>query len=166
MKKLMMIAVAALSCVALSAGKPAGVPSMNARVAEKIGLSAEVQQQIKQIEQDSRKAIKELQLKTRDAMEKQARLMTEVKPDEAAVMAAIDELFDLRKEMAKTQTKRILAVKALLTTEQLEKALEEMKKAREEHRAKKDGAPKGARRGKAKDGQTPPADQASSVEAK
>ena len=51
-----------------------------------------------------------------------------------AVMSAIDELFDLRKEMAKTQTKRVIAVKALLTSEQLEKAVEELRKVREEKR--------------------------------
>ena len=118
---------------------------MNPKVAEKIGLSDEVQLQIKKIDLDSRKVIRELQKKTREAMEKQAKLMKEAKVDEAAVMSAIDELFDLRKEMAKAQIKRVLAVKALLTPEQLEKAVEELRKVREERRGKRD-----------KKGQTPP----------
>ena len=41
---------------------------------------------------------------------------------EAAVMAAIDELFDSRKEVSKAQARRSIAVKALLTPEQLEQA--------------------------------------------
>ena len=118
---------------------------MNPKVAEKIGLSDEVQLQIKKIDLDSRKAVRKLQQKAKAAMEKQAKLMKEAKVDEAAVMAVIDELFDLRKEMAKAQTKRVIAVKSLLTPEQLEKAAEGMKAFREEQRGKrmKEGGKRG-----------------------
>ena len=107
---------------------------MNPQVAEKIGLDDATQLKLKEIDLNLRKTNRELQKKTREAMEKQAKLMKEAKVDEAAVMAAIDELFDLRKEMAKAQTKRVLAVKALLKPEQLEQAVEEMRKVREERR--------------------------------
>lgn len=177
MKKLMVIAAAALTCAALAQepegaakpgsrrgprgpmmsergmmpprgamgglgmpGDPAVMAVMNPRIAEKIGVSKEVQDQIRKIDMDSRKDTKELQQKTRAAMEKQAQLMKEPKIDEAAVMAAIDELFDLRKEMAKAQTKRLIAVKALLTPEQLTKALDAMKEMRDERRSRR--APK------------------------
>ena len=43
-------------------------------------------------------------------------------------MAAIDEVFELRKAMAKDQAKRVIAVKSILTPEQVAKAHEEMKK--------------------------------------
>lgn len=111
--------------------------ALNPNIAEKIGLSDEVQLKIKQIDIDSRKEIKDLQQKTQVAMEKQANLLKETKVDEDAVMAAIDELFDLRKEMAKVQTKRLIAIKALLSPEQLEKATEEVKRVREEFRSRR-----------------------------
>ena len=149
------------------AGDPAVMAVMNPAVAEKIGLSDETQLKIKQLDLDSRKALRELQQKTRAAMDKQAKLLKEPKIDEAAVMAAIDELFDLRKEMAKSQTKRMIAIKSLLTPEQLEKATEAMKSVREERRMKRDNGPKAQRGpngkrgpgdadGKAKDDQPPP----------
>ena len=59
---------------------------------------------------------------------KQLDLMKAEKIDEAAVMAAIDEVFELRKAMAKEQAKRLIAVKTVLTPEQVAKAHEEMKK--------------------------------------
>ena len=117
---------------------------MNPEVADKLGIDDATQLKIKEIDLNLRKANRELQKKTREAMEKQAKLMKEAKVDEAAVMSAIDELFDLRKEMAKAQTKRVIAVKALLTPEQLEKAVEEMRKMREEKRgARRINGPKG-----------------------
>ena len=122
---------------AMMGGDPAIVAVMNPQVAEKIGLDDATQIKIKEIDLDLRKTNRELQKKTREVMEKQAKLMKEAKVDEAAVMSAIDELFDLRKEMAEAQIKRVLAVKALLTPEQLEKAAEEMRKVREERRGKR-----------------------------
>ncbi|MBR3922042.1 MAG: hypothetical protein IKJ45_02935 [Kiritimatiellae bacterium] len=59
---------------------------------------------------------------------KQLDLMKAEKINEAAVMAAIDEVFELRKAMAKEQAKRVIAVKSVLTPEQVKKAHEEMKK--------------------------------------
>ena len=185
MKKLMTIAVAALTCAAFSqepeapkdgphqgrgpmpergmmfrGGMQEGMQDpavravLNPRIAEKIGLSEDVRLQAQKIDIDAQLAIRELQAKTRAAMDKQAELMKAPKPDEAAVMAAIDELFDLRKEMAKIQTRRVLAVKALLTPEQLEQALAEMKSVREGRRGDREAArdgdrgPRGPREGK------------------
>lgn len=113
-------------------GDPAVMAASNPKIAEKIGLSAEAREQIKKLDVDNREKVKELQKKTREAMEKQAQLMKAEKIDEAAVMAVIDELFECRKEMAKTQTKRLIAVKALLTPEQVAKAAEMMKAFRDE----------------------------------
>lgn len=117
------------------AADPAVMAVMNPQVANKIGISKEVQEQLRSIDANCRKSVGELQGKTRGAMEKQAKLMKEAKPDEAALMAAIDELFELRKEIAKLQTKRVLSMKALLTPEQLAAALDTMKKLRDERRA-------------------------------
>ena len=99
----------------------------NPKVAEKIGLSEEQRGKIREINKANRGNSKELRKALRDAMEKQAELLKADKIDEAAVMAEIDKAFDARKEMAKRQTRRIIAIKAVLTSEQVSKALEILK---------------------------------------
>ena len=148
----------------MSAGMPADpavMAVMNPRVAEKLGLSDEVKAQLKQLDREARESIKDLQQKTKAAMDRQASLLKESKIDEAAVMTAIDELFDLRKAMAKAQTKRIIAVKALLTPEQLEKALGGMKELRDSRRARGANGPRGPRKA---DGEAAPAAPAADAE--
>ena len=143
-------------------GDPAVMAATNPKIAEKIGLSAEACEQIKKLDTDNRAKVQELQKKTREAMEKQAQLMKAEKIDEAAVMAAIDELFECRKEMAKTQTKRLISVKSLLTPEQITKATELLKEFRRDrmakrpNRAQKDGD-KGGVKPEAKDADVKPA---------
>jgi len=155
MKSLIIVAVAALSCVAFADGGPEGGarpeggrrgfgpreggmgPMMggdpivrmvsNPAVAEKIGLSDEQKAKLKELKGD-REANRAAQEKVREATMKQLELMKAEKIDEAAVMAAIDEVFELRKAMAKEQAKRVIAVKSVLTPEQVAKAHEEMKK--------------------------------------
>lgn len=148
MKKLMAVAFAVLACAALAQGKEgskegprrgagdAVMAAMNPKVAEQLGVPEDVRARLKQIDAEARAEIKDLQSKTRAAMEKQAKLMKAPKIDEDAVMAVIDELFDLRKAMAKAQTKRVIAVKSQLSPEQLAKALEIVKAFREKKRDK------------------------------
>ena len=143
-------------------GDPAVMAATNPKIAEKIGLSAEACEQIKKLDTDNRAKVQELQKKTRELMEKQAQLMKAEKIDESAVMAAIDELFECRKEMAKTQTKRLISVKSLLTPEQITKATELLKEFRRDRmakratRAQKDGD-KGGVKPEAKDADVKPA---------
>ena len=156
MKSLIIVAVAALSCVAFADGGPEGgarpeggrrgfgpreggmgpmIGGMdpivrmvsNPEVADKIGLSDEQKTKLKELKGD-REANRAAQEKVRAATMKQLDLMKADKVDEAAVMAAIDEVFELRKAMAKEQAKRVIAVKSVLTPEQVAKAHEEMKK--------------------------------------
>jgi Spy/CpxP family protein refolding chaperone len=155
MKSLIVVAIAALSCVAFADGPEGGVrpeggrrgfgpreggmgPMMggmdpivrmvsNPAVAEKLGLSDEQKAKLKELRGDG-EANREAQKKAREATMKQVELMKAEKVDEAAVMAAIDEVFELRKAMAKEQAKRVIAVKSVLTPEQVAKAHEEMKK--------------------------------------
>ena len=63
-------------------------------------------------------------------MEKQVELLKAEKIDEAAVMQAIDEVFEARKEIAKAQTKRTIEIRSILTPEQVTKALEAMRDLR------------------------------------
>lgn len=171
MNKLMMVAVAALVSAACFADEPTagakraerrvGRPPMgerammggagmmgdpimwavmNPKVAEKIGLSDDQKAKLKEL-QPPRGANREANEKIRKGMEKQMELLKAEKIDEAAVMAAIDEVFEARKTVAKEQTKRIIAVRALLTSEQVAKATEAMKEVRANR------APRGEGRG-------------------
>lgn len=107
---------------------PVARMAMNPKMAEKLNLTEEQTAKIREITKSSQESTKALRDKMRAAMEKQAEILKAEKVDEAAAMAAIDELFEVRKEMAKAQTKRIIQVKAILTPEQLAKAKEEMGK--------------------------------------
>ena len=153
MKSLIVVAVAALGCVAFAEGPEGGQSPegprrgfgprdgfgqmmggdpivrivSNPAVAAKIGLSDEQKAKLKDLKGDS-EASRESQKKVREATMKQVELMKAEKIDEAAVMATIDEVFELRKTMAKEQAKRVIAVKSILTPEQVAKAHEEMKK--------------------------------------
>ena len=189
MRSLIVAAVAALCCVAFSYGQEGGArpeggrrgfgpregmgPMMgmmggmdpvaravsNPAVAEKIGLSEEQKAKIKAANGDP-EANREAQKKVREASMKQAELMKAEKIDEAAVMAAIDEVFELRKKMAKEQAKRTIAIKSILTPEQVKKAQEEMKNGfspRGERGPRRGGPREGAGRGPREGGNKPAA---------
>ena len=151
MKKLMMIAVAALCCVALADGperggrRPGGHfggmggmrhPEMGMdpivfavsrpKIVEKLGLSDDQKEKLKAVT-DRAKEGRESMKKVREATMKQFDLMKAEKVDEAAVMKAIDEVFELRKQMAKEQVRRVIEIKLILTPEQIAKAREEMR---------------------------------------
>ena len=175
MKSLMMTVVAALACAAFAQAPEGGAPGeggrrggmgpgmmgggammdpivrmvSNPKAAEKLGLSEEQQAKLKEINKID-EAGRERQKKVREATMKQIELMKADKVDEAAVMKAIDEVFELRKEMAKDQAKRVIAVKAILTPEQVAKAHEEMKQmfqGRGDRGPRRGGAERGPRRG-------------------
>lgn len=101
----------------------------NPKMAEKIGLTADQTAKLKALS-DSQKEMKPLQEKVREAMKRQSELMQAEKIDEAAVMAAVDEVWAARKEVAKAQTKRVIAVRAILTPEQMKAAREAMAEMR------------------------------------
>jgi len=102
---------------------------MNPKVAEKIGLTDDQKEKLKALR--GVKPVDEgLQGKVRAGMEKQVELLKAEKIDEAAVMAAIDEVFEARKAIAKAQTKRTIEIRSILTPEQVAKALEAMKEVR------------------------------------
>ena len=153
MKKLMMIAVAALCCVALADGPERGAhrpggpgphggmggmrnhemgmdPIVFAvsrpKIVEKLGLSDDQKEKLKAVT-DRAKEGRESMKKVREATMKQFDLMKAEKVDEAAVMKAIDEVFELRKQMAKDQVRRVIEIKLILTPEQIAKAREEMR---------------------------------------
>lgn len=145
MKQLMMIAATALALTASAQAPmrgpgPAFGPSLepvvrfalNEKSAEKIGITPEQAAKLKALP-DEREALKGLHEKARKCMERQAELLKAETVDEAAVMAALDEAWAARKEVAKLQTKRLIAVRGILTDEQISKAREAMKEMRGNH---------------------------------
>lgn len=97
---------------------------------EKLGLSAEQKEKLAAFSAPNRDSERANRDKMRAAMEKQNELMKADSIDEAAVMAAVDEVFELRKAAAKEQVKRTIGVRSILTAEQLEKVRELMKSRR------------------------------------
>lgn len=181
MKKLMMVAVMAVSAVAFAQGPmrgprggegprggmhqrgpaqgqrgpmqgqrgemgaamdPVVMMIMNPKVAEAIGLTDEQKTKLEALKPE-RGAARQANEKVRAGMQKQIQLLNAETIDEAAVMAAIDEVFEARKEIAKAQTKRLIDVKSVLTPEQIKKAREMAR----EHAPKGPQGARGGRRG-------------------
>lgn len=164
MKSLMMTVAAALCCVAMAddnaadalrdgarrgmphAGDPILRAVSNPATAKKLGLSDEQKAKLKEITGAARSG-RDKQKKVRDAAVKQLELMKADKIDEAAVMQAIDEVFDLRRDLAKEQAKRVIAVKSILTPEQVAKLHEEAANMGAGRGPRRPGQP-GGRRGR------------------
>ena len=172
MKKLTLLVAAALVGAAFAQGpqergpRPpmSGAPHLgmdpivrmvsNPKMAENLGITEEQKARLDVCLKGDREKSAELQKKAREAMQRQMKLLEAEKIDEAAVMAAIDEAFEIRKEMAKAQTRRVITVKSILTPEQIAKGLEELRQQRE---ARREGrAPRGeGDRGPRRDGDRP-----------
>ena len=96
----------------------------NPRFAEKLNLTEEQKTKLEELNKTQREGMKEKRTKMSEAMKRQMDLMNAEKIDESKVMASIDEVFALRCAMAKDQVKRVIAVKSILTPEQIKKANE------------------------------------------
>jgi len=154
MKTLLTFATIALSVAALAAGPKEGPKKhgprgpmenkddpvvqlvTNPKMAEKIGLTKDQQAKIREIGKECRNGRDEMNKQLKETMKKQTELLKAEKVDEAAVMAEIDKAFDIRKELAKRQTRRIIQIKAVLTPEQVEKALAEIKERQKREKEK------------------------------
>ena len=100
--------------------------ALNPKVAEKIGVTADQSAKLKELN-GGKGELKTLQEKIQKGTARQMELLKAEKIDETAVMAAIDEVFEARKEVAKIQTRRLIAVKTILTPAQVKQAAELMK---------------------------------------
>lgn len=96
----------------------------NPKVAEKLNLTEEQKTKLEELIKTQREGMKEKRAKMSEAMKRQMDLMNAEEIDESKVMASIDEVFALRCAMAKDQVKRVIAVKNILTPEQIKKANE------------------------------------------
>lgn len=143
MKVLMMAALAVFTCVAWADDKPARperrgpAPAfsmvdnvvgfvLRPKMAEQLQLTNEQKEKIKEMRKAGREINREAQKSVGEAMRKQMKLLEADSIDEAAVMAAIDEVFEAKKQIAKNQTKRLIELKGVLTKEQLELARKAM----------------------------------------
>lgn len=159
MKHLMASLVAALAFAAVAQGpmgrgnmppiEPVLRAAQNPKLAEKLGITAEQVARLKALA-DEKGSMKELQEKVRKGMERQAELLKAGTVDEAAVMAALDEVWEARKAIAKRQTQRLIAVRKVLSEEQIGKVREAMKAMRGERRQAPRGEDRGRKRGGAK----------------
>ena len=117
--------------------------SPDSPLAKEIGLT-------EQQSQDLKKLVPAMQAEmqaSRDKMEalaiKQAELMSQDSPDEASVMKVVEELGQVRTDIAKKRMQQVLAAQKILTPEQRTKLRESMKSRMEQFRANRAG---GARR--------------------
>ena len=160
MKCLMCVFAAVMAFAAVAQG-PAAVPKAggqrqtpsiepivqmvrNPKAVEKLGFSAEQVAKLREIG-NSREALKELQTKVRKGSERQVELLKAEKVDEAAVLAVVDEVWSAKKEIAKIQTKRVIAVRSVLSAEEIRRALEVFRSMREKRGAKGRSAEKPAK---------------------
>lgn len=96
----------------------------NPKFAEKLNLTEEQKAKLEELDKTQRENGKINRAIMGDAMKRQMDLMNAEEIDESKVMASIDEVFALRCAMAKDQVKRVIAVKNILTPEQIKKANE------------------------------------------
>lgn len=117
--------------------------AQNPKMAEKIGLSEEQQSKLKALASE-KDVVKSLQAKVSAGTKRQSELLKAEKIDEAAVLATVDEIFEARKEIAKCQMKRLIAVKTVLTPEQIKAATEALQSMKDQRKGAKKGkrAPK------------------------
>ena len=117
----------------------------NPKIAAKLGLSEEQTAKLKTLA-EGQEELKGLQEKVRKGMEWQAELLKSKKVDKAAVMSALDEVWAARKEIAKRQMTRLIAVKSILTDEQVAKVREALQTMRNDPKGLKGGGGKGWKR--------------------
>ena len=109
--------------------------ALNPKLAQKLGITEEQAAKLKTL-QDSRGGNKELNEKMNTRKNRLTKLLEAEKIDEAAVWATVDEIWDLRKEQAKNQLKRVITVKSILTADQVKAATEAIKEMREQCRTR------------------------------
>ena len=90
--------------------------------AAKIGLPEEKAQALAAAFADLDAQLKAVNEKLPAAFKRQADALEATPVDEAAVLAAVNEAWDLRREVALLQTRKVLAIRASLSAEQIEKA--------------------------------------------
>lgn len=99
----------------------------NEKLAEALGVTEEQMDSLKTHVDVHRVEYRSLEEQLKDCGMQQAQIMTQDQIDEEALMLAIDECFEIRKELAKLKMQQLLLVKRTLTPDQIAKARQMMR---------------------------------------
>ncbi len=131
----------------------------NPRLAERINLTERQRTAIQADVEELDAELEVLRPHLEEAAQAQAELLRGPDPDEAVVLAAVEETWRLRTEAAKIQTRKMLAVRSHLTDEQLDSIQEMVDGMRERIARAREGAVRpGARPERPARPEQPPAD--------
>lgn len=112
----------------------------DSKIVQDLGMTEDQVNQIKKLLADAQTEMQDNRTQTGELMKKQIDLLSQDTPDETEVMKVVDQLNDLRSELARHQMKQLLAIHKLLTSEQRTQ-LREMARSRMEQfrNARRDG---------------------------
>ena len=94
----------------------------NKSAIKEIGLSDEQSEAVKKLRIDMRRELIDVEADKERAALAQAELLSKEKPDEAAVMQAVDNVFAMQSKIGRIRMKYLLKMREILTPEQREKA--------------------------------------------
>ena len=100
--------------------------------AGQIGLAEDKAAELAETLAEFQEKLQALRAKLPEAMKRQTEALEAAEIDEDAVLAAADDVWDIRRDVALLQTRQIVVIRKALTAEQLAKAEELLRKAWEE----------------------------------
>ena len=100
--------------------------------AGQIGLAEDKAAELAETLAEFQEKLQALRAKLPEAMKRQTEALEAAEVDEEAVLAAADDVWDIRRDVALLQTRQIVAIRKALTAEQLAKAEELLRKAWED----------------------------------
>lgn len=106
----------------------------NPRMAEKLGLTEDQIAQMRTAAEGAKAQRETLMNQMKEAGKAQAEAMTAENIDENDVMSKVEEIGRIRTEMAKQQTRQLMAIQKILTPEQRARIKEHMQKMRDGER--------------------------------
>jgi hypothetical protein len=94
----------------------------NPRIAQQIQLTDDQRKAIEDAVKDLNDELEAIRPKLDEALKVQTELLRELKPDQDKLLAAVDDAWKLRTDVAKIQTRKLLVLRSLLTDDQAERA--------------------------------------------
>jgi Spy/CpxP family protein refolding chaperone len=133
--------------------------SPDSKIAQEIGLTEAQSQELKKLVPGAQKDMQEYREKMEKLAEEQANLLSQDTPDEVAVMKVVEQLGQMRTEIAKKRIQQVLAAQKILTPEQRAQLREKLKARMEqfrEGRGMREGGFRPRREGQPPPGAPPP----------
>lgn len=118
----------------------------NPRIAEEIKLTEEQRTVLTDVLKEYDEQLEAYRPKLDQAIQVQTGLLGELKPDEAKLMEAVEAAWKIRTEIAKIQTRKLLALRSHLTVDQINRAKEMMDGFRERMQAFRERGGEGGQR--------------------